>query len=43
MQSFVANNYYMDLLMEGSLFELQERFRGITSPPIKGNTGICRR
>ena len=28
-------------LMEGKLFELQERFRGIACPPTKGDSGVC--
>jgi hypothetical protein len=28
-------------LMEGKLFGLQERFRGIACPPTKGDSGVC--
>ena len=41
MKSLVEERQGNVKLMEGELFGLQERFRGITCPPTKGDPGIC--
>jgi len=40
MKSFVVIKLRSDLKLEGMLFELQEGFRSIASPPAKGNSEI---
>ena len=40
MKSLVAERQSNVKLMEGELFELQERFRGIAYPPTQGDSGI---
>lgn len=41
MKSLVDGRQGNIKLMEGKLFELQERFRSISCPPTKGDSRIC--